>query len=172
LSKLQKHKPALSITKARELCLSGAALTELLQAVFSKGSLFRFQAKGFSMSPFIKDGDVVTISPLRDAKPRLGDVVALIHSKTRGLLIHRVVGKKGDSYIIRGDSTFEMDDLLPRTDIVGRVIRVERDAKRITLGLGPERVLIAFFSRRKFLFPIILPAWRLFRPFLKRWLFE
>ena len=166
--KSQGTKPALFSTKEGELYLSGPALFELLQAVFDKGMSFRFKAKGFSMSPFIKDGDVVTIFPLAGASPRLGDVVVFVHPEMGRLIIHRVAGKRGDSILIRGDNTNDADGLIPKANILGRVTKVERDEKEVFLGLGPERILIAFLTRKKLLFPLLLPVWRLIRPIIRR----
>ena len=38
-------------------------LTALVRAVLDKGASFRFKAFGVSMTPFIQDGDVITIAP-------------------------------------------------------------------------------------------------------------
>ena len=170
MSKLQENDSISPTTSEGVFSLPGDAFAELLQAVLSKGSLFRFQAKGFSMSPFIKDSDVVTVSPFLDATPQLGDVVAFNLLGTKKLVIHRVVSKKGNSCMIRGDNSFEADGLVPRAGILGRVARVERNGKRIILGLGPERCLIAFLTRRKLLFPIMVPVWKAVRPLMRRWL--
>jgi hypothetical protein len=168
LSKHQENNSISPTTREGVFFLCGDALAELLQAVLSKGSLFRFQAKGFSMSPFIKDGDVVTVSPLFNAAPRLGDVLAFIHPGTKKIIIHRAVGKEGDSCIMRGDNCFDLDRPVPLTNVLGRVTRIDRDGKRILLGLGPERWLIALLTRRKLLFPLMVPVWRLVRPLI-RW---
>lgn len=162
-----KAKPALFVKKAEELTLPGQLLKELLRAVLDKGASFRFRAPGFSMSPFIKDGDVVTVAPLRGATPGLGDVVLFIHPRTGKLVIHRIVGKRADSYLIKGDNFPEGDDLVPKAKILGHVAKVERDGKEIFLGLGLERFLIAFLTRRRLL-PLLLPVWRLARLLIRR----
>lgn len=166
--KPQGFKPALFTKKGGELSLSGPALVDLLQAVLNRGAPFRFRAKGFSMSPFIRDGDVVIVSPLAGTSPGLGSVVAFVHPETERLVVHRVVGKRGDSYLIRGDNAPEEDSLVPEGNILGWVRRVERDGKRVFLGLGPERFLIAFLTRRGLLLPLLLPVWRLLRPIIRR----
>lgn len=160
--------PALFIKNECVLSLSGRSLTELLQAVLSKGAPFRFRAKGISMSPFIKDGDVVTVFPLPGTSPGLGDVVAFAHPGTGKLVLHRVVGKRGDSYLLKGDNTSELDGLVPEPNILGRVRKVERDGKAVFLGLGPERSLIAFLTRGGLPFSLLLPVRRLLRPIIRR----
>ena len=166
-----ENKPALFSKKGGELKLSGVDLIELLRAVLDKGLPFRFRAKGLSMSPFIKDGDVITVSPLTDDSTRLGDVVAFIRPRMKTLVIHRVVGKRGEYFHIKGDNTLYTDELIPITNILGRVARVERNGKEVLLGLGPERFLIAFLTRRSLLLPLLSPVWKMVRPIVRRTFF-
>jgi len=147
--------------KGEGLFLSGTVLLELLKAVLEKGVPFRFQAKGFSMSPFIRDGDVVTVSPSFDGTPHLGDVVAVIQPETGRLIIHRVVRGKGSSYVTRGDNIAKEDGLVSVEDILGFVTKVERKGERVVVGFGPERILIAILSRCGLLTPLLLPMRKL-----------
>jgi len=78
------------------------------------------------MSPFIKDGDVVTISPIHISSPSIGDVVVFIHKETGRLLLHRVVRKNGESYLTRGDNTLEGDGSVHEANILGCVTKVKR----------------------------------------------
>ena len=164
----QAAKPKFSIMKGRDLPLSGPALVQLLRAVLGKGVPVRFRAKGFSMSPFIKNEDVVTLSPLKDASPSVGDVIALVPQGTDKLCVHRVVGKKGDLWVTKGDNSSEADESVPIESILGFATRVERDGKEVFLGLGPERFLIAFLGGRGLLLPLLLPVWKLLRVIVKR----
>jgi signal peptidase I len=123
-------KPALVSKRGDELLLSGPDLIELLQAILDKGVPFRFRAKGFSMSPFIKDDDVITVSPLTDGSTHSGDIVAFIRSEMKKLVIHRVVGKQGEYFHIKGDNIPNTDELIPKANIIGRVTKVERNGKR------------------------------------------
>jgi hypothetical protein len=116
------------------------------------------------MSPFIKDSDVVTISPMVDSSPGFGDVIAFIHPKTEKLLIHRVAWKSRDAYLLKGESALEPDGLIKKENILGLVTKVERKGKRIFLGLGPERFLIALLTRANLLLPVLRPLWRILRP--------
>jgi signal peptidase I len=141
---------------------------DLVKDILSQGAECRFQAKGHSMSPFIKDGDVVTISPVLRSSPGIGDVVAFIYEETGKLLIHRVVGKNGESYLTRGDNTLQGDGLIYIANILGYVRKVERKGKRVSLGLGPERFLIAFFTRKGLLLSFVLPVWRVFPSIIRK----
>jgi signal peptidase I len=149
-------KQALFSRKSAEIFLSGPVLSELLRAVLEKGVPFRFRANGFSMSPFIKDGDVVTVSPLYGATPHLGDVVAVIQPGTERLIIHRVIEGKGSSYITKGDNITKEDGLVSIEDILGFVTKVERRGERVAVGSGAERILIAVLNQRGLLIPLML----------------
>ena len=161
-------KPEFSIMKGSDLPLSGRGLVDLLRAVLSKGVPVRFQARGFSMSPFIKNNDVVTISPLQGTQPSLGDIVAFAHPETQGLYIHRIVRNKDGFCVTKGDNRSQTEESVPIENILGSVTRVERDGRHVFLGLGPERFLIAFLGRRGLLFPFLFPLWRILRPFMRR----
>lgn len=163
----QRVKPTLLKKRGNELSLTAPDLTNLLLDVLEKGLPFRFRAKGSSMSPFIKNGDVITVVPLSECPPRLGDVVPIIHTRTGDLVVHRIIGKSRNSFLIKGDNATKMDGLFPKTDILGAVKIVERNGKRVFIGLGPERVMIAFMTRTGILFPIFYPLWKLMRPIFR-----
>jgi hypothetical protein len=137
--------------------LSAQALADLLPAVLARGVPFRFAAGGWSMAPFIRDGDVVTIAPLTRSA-RLGDVVAVRGPGGRGIVVHRVVALRRSVCTIRADNCERDDGDAPRADILGTVIRVDRGPHRVRLGLGPERAVIAVLSRRAMLQPLVVTA--------------
>ena len=146
---------------------SSGLLSELVKDILSKDAECRLEAKGHSMSPFIKDGDVVTLSPLFDYLPGVGDVVAFIRPETGNLVIHRVIWEKGDSYLVSGGDASCVEGPIKKGSILGRVTKVERKGKKVLIGLGPERFLITFLARKGLLFPLLIPMWRLIRPFAK-----
>lgn len=146
-----------------ELSLSNHDLTHLLRDFSNKGALLRFRSRGRSMSPFLRDGDIVTIAPLRCAGPRIGDVAAFVNSHDGSLILHRVIGIQGDAYEIKGDNVRGADGLIPRSQIIGRVSRIERNGRGMRMGIGPERRAIAFISRTGLLAGLLIPALRFLR---------
>lgn len=151
----------------KEFPISKEVLKELLLAVIEKNASLRFQARGGSMSPFIKDEDTLTISPMAKDGPKLGQVVAYSKLDSDNLVVHRIVGKINGGYLIKGDNTSCLDGLVRRQDILGYVSAVERKGKRVRLGLGLERILIVFLSRTNIL-RILLAVWRRLLPFSLR----
>jgi hypothetical protein len=157
------EEPQLVVRKAEELPLSGPALLELMGAVLARGAAFRFCARGWSMAPFIRDGDVITVSPLGRDLPRAGEVVAFVRPEGGNLVVHRAVARRGTALLIQGDGVAEYrDGVIPAENLVGRVTCVEREGRKVCLGLGPERAAIAWLSRARLLIPLWgrLAAWR------------
>ncbi|MHB8094429.1 MAG: S24/S26 family peptidase [Candidatus Aminicenantales bacterium] len=148
MSRAARNKPDLKVAKGKELPLSSDSLLVLLQGVLSRGVPFRFQAKGFSMSPLIRDGDVLTVSPINDGRIRLGDIVAFVSPANGKLAVHRVVGIENGQLEIKGDNVDERDGFIPEKKILGVVTSAERRGRKIRLGLGAERSMIAFLSSR------------------------
>ena len=142
------------------------------------------------MSPFIKDGDVITIAPVRPSQrdphaptpsshppgevPGLrtcgiGQVVAFVTPVNQRLVVHRIIGRHESRFLIQGDNLHGLvADMIHRDDILGRVVRIERGRRRVWLGLGPERYAIAVLSRAGLLLPILLRAVALTRFLRKR----
>lgn len=159
--KPQRPEPALLLKKEGELSLSEPALKELMQAVLRKNVPFRFRASGFSMVPFIKDGDVLTVTPFKDPPPGLGDVAAFLHPVGGRLAVHRIVAQNKSGYRLKGDGTDAADGLVPQANIIGIIRKVERNGHKVLLGLGPERFLIAFLSGKGLLSHLLHPLWLL-----------
>jgi len=159
------QKPTLFTIKGRELPLSSQALIELMREVLGKELPFRFQARGWSMSPFIRDGDVITVAPLLKTRPGLGEVVAFIHPETAHPVVHRIVARKETGWMIQGDNLGPPHDgLVPPANILGRVTRIERQGRRVWLGLGLERYGITLLARLGLLYPGLRVA-----GYLKNW---
>ena len=141
---------------------STSAHVELMRLVLGRGRTWRFRALGKSMTPFIRDGDDITLAPVSAEKDiGLGDVVAYIHRTPDGrqLVVHRVVGRRDSTYLIKADYALGHDPSSVRSgDIIGRVVRIERGEKRIEFGLGPERFVIAVLSRAGLLLPVLRHA--------------
>ncbi len=135
------------VSEGGTLSLSNFGQKELLLAMMEKGAALRTTARGFSMHPFIHDKDVLTITPLKNQPLSAGDVVAFTQPATDRLAIHRIIGRKNDGWIIKGDNCFEPDGIVPDENIIGRVSRVERGEKDIKLGVRSFRFLIAIVNR-------------------------
>jgi signal peptidase I len=103
-------------------------------ALLEGGLRIRFRTAGASMSPTIRDGEVVIVEPAAPESIRAGDIV--LAASERGPLVHRVTGRakgdgSGDLFILRGDASITADVPIPGDRIRGRVIAVERDGRPV-----------------------------------------
>jgi hypothetical protein len=128
------------------------------------------------MSPFIRDGDVITIAPVLSSADvssvgpcGIGHVVAFISPASERLVVHRIIGRREGGFLVQGDSIRgSATETVGGSDILGRVVRIERGRKRAWLGLGPERYAIAILSRVGLLLPVLARAGMLVRFLRKR----
>ena len=136
------------LNKKESLELPHEVLVDLMKDVFARGGQFKFRAKGASMSPFIRDGDVLTLVPWEGRNPAAGRVVAWFNPQTQKLIVHRIVAVKGNFFLIKGDnSPTQADGWISREQIISAVARVERMGRQVRLGMGMEGWLIAYLSK-------------------------
>lgn len=128
------------------LTISGDNFLETLRSFLANNITCKIRAQGFSMTPFIRDKDVLTISPLSDHSVKKGDIVAAIHPETNKFIVHRIIEKTDNGYILRGDNSTNIDGIIAPQNIFGYVQKIERNGKNIFLGLDPERSFIPFLT--------------------------
>ena len=139
--------PRARSSAAGGLALSGESLAGLMGAVLEKGRSFRFEARGESMHPTIRDGDVITVVPRGRRPPRTGDIVAFVHPETGGVRIHRIVGVEDGRYVLKGDNALGADPAVGRDRILGFVVGLERAGRRRTLEPAFLGAALARLSR-------------------------
>ncbi len=147
------------MSETPELTVPLGTIIELIRPVFGHSSSVKIEAKGRSMFPFIRDGDVVTLSDLSDASPRVGDVVAVRIPGSDRLAFHRVVARLKNRYLVKGDNCEEPDGVLSRGDILGRISGVERNGAPVYCGFGLESGVVAILSRLN----LLVKVWSLSR---------
>lgn len=126
-----------------------------MRAVLAKGLPFRFCARGWSMTPFIRNGDVITVSSLQYSQPRIGEIIAFVRPEDEKLVVHRVIARHAKDAIFQGDNDLEYpEEVIPRENLLGKVTKIERNGRKVWMGMGPERYMIAWLSRMKLLTPI------------------
>ena len=131
----------------------------------------RFTAQGTSMSPLIRDGDVVLIEPICSKLLKPSEIV-LFTNQQGNLVLHRVLKrwKKDDEvlYLLKGDQVATPDGIYENEKIFGRLKAVERSGSILSLekpafkvlnwlaflrsntGLGNKGKLPALLMRNKF----------------------
>jgi len=120
----------------RRIVLNRQDFSELSGHILYQGAYLFFEAHGSSMSPFIRDSDFLTVQPVEPSTLKLGDV-AFYWIDGGQLIAHRVVGKRAQHgqlvLQIRGNASFCQDEMVPASQILGRVTRIQRGEKIIRL---------------------------------------
>src|ERR1700721_3391300 len=102
--------------------------------LLASGSGIRFQARGASMSPAIRDGEIVHVRPVVPGELRRGELV-LIRVEGR-ICLHRLVvaDAKRDVFITRGDCGLQDDPAVRGEGILGVA-----EAKEVRVGRSVVR---------------------------------
>ena len=140
------------VSNVDEGALLSPHLLELLEAALGEEVGFKLTAKGWSMLPSIRDGDILTVRSVSAPDIDVGTLVVFRSPETKMLIAHRIVGRVHDRYLMKGDNAFKADGAIPRQNILGVVTEVERKIKKVVWGLGFERHLLTFLNKTRILF--------------------
>ncbi len=115
--------------------------TDLLEDGFD----IRISTLGLSMYPLIRTGDKITIRPGKNFE--IGDIV--LFSRDDQFVCHRLVKayeKSGIKYYqTRGDSFFGLDAPVTVEQVLGKVVRIERE--NVSL---PRKILLFMYPAMRF----------------------
>ncbi len=92
---------------------------EMIRELLGRGLAVRFQARGASMSPAIRDGECVEVTPVIVSKLRKDDIV--LAKSVHGFRLHRIVSANParDEFITRGDCGQQDDPKITGAQILG-----------------------------------------------------
>jgi signal peptidase len=123
-------------------------LLKLCQEVLGKGSTFQFRALGGSMFPFIRPGDLLTSKAVEPTDLSIGEV--LLYEREGRSFVHRLIKKKiingTQLFITRGDHLTFSDPAIPGSQILGKVICIERRGRVIHLDTPFQRMRGRFLA--------------------------
>ena len=123
---------------------------ETSSALLRKGHHVKFRAPGDSMYPTICDGDIVSVTPIETGSITIGDIILYRHRS--GVTAHRVMrilkrseknscsalqGPQDRSlsetleFVFRGDAAINNDAPVSSEQILGKVVSIERNGRRI-----------------------------------------
>lgn len=90
----------------------------VVQDLLADGLSVRFRARGDSMYPTIRDGEMVDIVPCDASSLRRGDIV--LAAMMRGMTLHRIVRITADGIITRGDNATDDDGTIASAKLLGK----------------------------------------------------
>ena len=110
----------------------------VIEEVLATGNAARFLARGDSMHPSIRSGELLEVERVDPDSIRRGDVV--LARLSRGLTAHRVVRVTREGWFVtRGDNAPSDDEAFPAGAIIGRV----RTPRRSPAWFAMRRLLRA-----------------------------
>lgn len=120
----QKPLPGSALSLARS-----GSLTGLFEDILQRSTILQVKVTGKSMYPSIQSNDIVFIKKVAYSQTHLGDLL-LFKDRENGLILHRLLRKhffsrKGHIQT-KGDALSYTDEPVPRFNILGRVIKIER----------------------------------------------
>jgi SOS-response transcriptional repressor LexA len=111
----------------------------LAREILGRGAAVRFRAHGRSMAPLIRDGDILTVSPVHAEELKVGDVI-LHESGDRQAVAHRVIGRSREDGEVAlttcGDRTPAYPESVRGASVLGKVVQLERGRRRVRLDRG------------------------------------
>jgi signal peptidase I len=102
-----------------------------------RGSRLRLRARGGSMLPFLRDGDLLVVRPAAAAEVGVGDVICYV-PPSGGLCLHRVIAREDRGFVTRGDALAYVE-IVPAAAVLGLVIGRERRGRRVALDTPAAR---------------------------------
>jgi hypothetical protein len=125
-------------------CTESSIFNLLTSDLIAGGYGLRFQATGRSMLPTIQDGEIVHVKPIASSMLRIGDIVLL--RSGAAFRAHRIIRKRGENFITRGDAGIDTDGEIRCDQILGRVIAKETVDSHRLVRLDGIRARLEFFA--------------------------
>lgn len=138
--------PAVTLDR-RQVSLTRRESADLLRDLTARGVWVTLAVKGSSMHPALRSGDVVTVEPIGTNPVPIGAVVAAEAPGGGGLVVHRVVGRSAAGLLLRGDNATHADGTVPEAEVIGVVVRVERNGHLVRPAPAGLRRPFAAFVR-------------------------
>lgn len=102
--------------------------TSLRKQLIENNHAVKIVASGYSMFPFMRNGDVQTISPVPIEEIKVGDVA--VFERDTDWISHRVIDirntNNGTTLILRGDTCIQIDPLVTTANYIGKTVGFER----------------------------------------------
>ncbi len=128
--------------------------TALAAQLLADGTSVLLPARGNSMLPFVREGDILTIEAMKDATPQIDDIV-FFRSPHGSPMVHRVIAIRhasaADSFLIRGDASTGIPDCVEQRHVLGRMVSLTRNGRTLDANSRLRRIAAGLWRN---LFPI------------------
>jgi signal peptidase len=100
----------------------------LRKEIIGQGRSVQIIASGYSMFPFLRKGDLLTVEPAPIEQIKRGDIV--VYEFNEKWIAHRVIqinhNSEGLEFLLRGDTCVAFDPLVNKENFIGAVTEFQR----------------------------------------------
>jgi len=123
--------------------MSEGFFAELSADLLHHGHSVRFRAKGESMHPTIREGEAITVEPVKPSDVRFADII--LYRAEKAVIAHRVVGRRNingtvRTFLVRGDAVKDHDKPVADDQVLGKVVSVERGGRTIVMDRRTAKI--------------------------------
>ncbi len=133
--------PGNGVVHSDVMALPARHFMPVIRDALERGQQVRMTARGSSMFPSIRNGDIVAIDPM-ETTAVVGDVVLVQcapEAEGERYVLHRVVRVEGGAFYLRGDCQRDCEGPFTNKDILGRAVSVYRSGRERRLDRGMYR---------------------------------
>ena len=127
---------------------SAPEFLEISKDILGRGAVLRFQARGWSMFPAVRDGDMLTVQLATPDEIKPQDII-FYRTKDSRVIAHRVVKKirteEKNILLTRGDFSRDKVEKVFFEDVMGKVSNIERNGRAFNICKGTGKFSDRFF---------------------------
>ena len=125
-----------------------------VEQLLKQGIPVSFPIRGWSMYPFLSDGDMVTVEPLEEHIPSVND--AILYRRINGpLVLHRLMKIDHKGYYFCGDNQTEIEGPLNRSQLLGILVSYTHNGKQVQSADSSYQLLTSVWRHMRPLRPVI-----------------
>ena len=113
-----------------------------------QGHAVKTLAQGYSMFPFLRKGDILTVEPVPMEDIKRGDIV--VFESNEQWIAHRVIRISDRNneiqFLLRGDTNLQFDPVVNEGNYVGKVFSFQREKKSILVSSLTRRFWKGFIQ--------------------------
>ena len=122
----------------------------LIEEKLKLGGTVTFKPHGVSMLPLIRQGRDSVVIERYAGNAKVGDVI-FFRRPNGQFVLHRVIGKRKDGYILCGDNQWQKERGVLDTWIIGIMTGILRDGKAVELNCKSYRKYVRCLKYRRIL---------------------
>ncbi len=121
---------------------------ELNKKVLQSGATVKIQLSGTSMFPYLKKNDIGYYQFIAPELLQKGDIVAF--EQHENFITHRLIKiSNSNLFLTRGDACIDFDKTIGASAIIGKLIKIERNGKLISLITPYRNFLHKLFATHR-----------------------